>query len=85
MDTKQITSLVILGIIMAAFLLTAYISDRKNLNIKSKTVGDGRHGSASFAAAKEISKAFREVEYRPKEWRINATKDLPQGIIVGSV
>jgi len=84
MDTKQITSLVILGIIMAAFLLTAYISDRKNLNIKSKTVGDGRHGSASFAAAKEISKAFREVEYRPKEWRINAPKDLPQGIIVGS-
>lgn len=53
------------------------------MDIKSKTVGDGQHGSASFATPREIGKAFRRVDYQPKEWRQENPTDLPQGIIVG--
>ena len=39
-------------------MIFMFLADRKTLNIKSKTVGDGQHGSASFATPKEISKSF---------------------------
>jgi len=83
MDTRQIASLVVLGMSMGVFILLIYMADRKTLNIKSKTVGDGQHGSASFATAQDIRKAFKEVEYSPQKWRINPPKSLPQGIIIG--
>lgn len=42
-----------------AFMVCMLLIDRKSLNIKSKTVGDGQHGSASFATQKEIDAAFQ--------------------------
>lgn len=32
-------------------------------------IGDGQHGSASFATPKEIDAAFQRVRYEPQVWR----------------
>ena len=66
-----------------AFMVCMLLIDRKSLNIKSKTVGDGQHGSASFATQKEIDAAFQRVRYEPQVWRRKPPSDLPQGIIIG--
>ena len=53
--------------------------------IKSRTVGDGQHGTARFATKKEIQRTYKRIPFRPKAWR--KSKELPQkqGIILGSV
>ncbi|WP_040660357.1 VirD4-like conjugal transfer protein, CD1115 family [Oscillibacter ruminantium] len=52
--------------------------------IKSRTVGDGQHGTARFATKKEIQNTYKRIPFRPKAWR--KAKELPkdQGIILGS-
>ncbi len=60
-------------------------SSKKSLDgIKSKTVGDGQHGTARWATPKEIQKIYTHVPFRPAEWR--AGKNLPkaQGLVLGS-
>ena len=69
------------------------ISHIYNLNnIKSKTVGDGQHGTARWATKAEILKIYEHVPFTPQEWRKQASqgKDptsngrlVPQGIVVG--
>ena len=64
------------------------VSHLYNLNgIKSKTVGDGQHGTARFATKSEIRRTYRQVPFTPATWRAQAKKnqppELPQGIIVG--
>ncbi|MFI3174769.1 MAG: type IV secretory system conjugative DNA transfer family protein [Bacillota bacterium] len=76
-------SVVVLCVVVGAFVLMMFLLDKKTLNIKSKTVGDGQHGSARFATAKEISETFRRVKYEPEKWRKGGAKDLPQGILLG--
>ena len=62
-------------IIMAAVMFTVLglitlFSHIFNLNnIKSKTVGDGQHGTARWANNREIRKTYRRVQYNPKKWR----------------
>ena len=80
---ENLIKLIPLFLIFSVFVIFMFLADRKTLNIKSKTVGDGQHGSASFATPKEISKSFKRVEYEPNLWREGKTKDLPQGIIIG--
>ena len=55
-----------------------------SLNIKSKVVGDGQHGTARWATPKEISQTYSRVLFKVAEWRQG--KDLPrvQGLILGS-
>lgn len=72
-----------LVLIFGAFMIVMFFLDQKSLNIKSKTVGDGQHGSASFATPKEMDKFFKRVNYTPTAWRINNPENLPQGIIIG--
>ena len=72
-----------LVLIFGAFMIVMFFLDQKSLNIKSKTVGDGQHGSASFATSKEMDKFFKRVNYTPTAWRINNPESLPQGIIIG--
>lgn len=44
-----------------------------NLNsIKSKTVGDGQHGTARWATKSEIHKAYRHIPFTPNKWRKQA-------------
>ncbi len=80
---KEIAALLPLLLTFGAFMAVLFFANRRSLDIKSKTVGDGQHGSASFATPKEIAKAFRRVDYQPKEWRQKPPADLPQGIIIG--
>ena len=41
-------------------------------NIKSKTVGDGQHGSARWATRGEIKKVYRHIPFTPNKWRKQA-------------
>jgi len=78
-----LTKLIPLILLFGAFIAVMFFLSQKSLNIKSKTVGDGQHGSASFATPKEINKVFKRVTYTPMAWRINNPENLPQGIIIG--
>ena len=37
--------------------------------IKSKTVGDGQHGTARFATKKEILKTYKHIPFNVSDWR----------------
>jgi len=53
--------------------------------IKSRTVGDGQHGTARFATKKEIQRTYKRIPFRPKSWRKNNELPQEQGIILGSI
>ena len=52
-------------------------------NIKSKTVGDGQHGTARFATKKEVTKTYRHIPFNVSDWRKGVNLPTEQGIIVG--
>ena len=65
------------------FLLITVFSYIYSLNsIKSKTVGDGQHGTARFATKNEIRKTYKEIPFEVELWRQG--KNLPeiQGTLV---
>lgn len=80
--------LILIGVGMFAIIggITV-ISHIYNLNaIKSKTVGDGQHGTARFATKSELRKTYKSIPFNPKVWRKQAKKGkykLPQGVILG--
>ncbi len=90
-----VTALVLVGAVMFALLggvtLLAHIYSLNN--IKSRTVGDGQHGTARWATKWEIRKTYRHIPFTPERWREQAKdgkvpttddgKPLPQGIVVG--
>lgn len=51
--------------------------------IKSKTVGDGQHGTARFATEKEIKDTYAYVPYEPEKWRRGEALPDVQGLVVG--
>ena len=85
----NLTALIVVATVMFCVLggvtLLAHIYNLNN--IKSKTVGDGQHGTARFSTKAEIRKVYRQVPFTPEKWRRqakqNALPKLPQGIIVG--
>ena len=55
-----------------------------NLNgIKSKTVGDGQHGTARFASRSEMRRTYKEIPFEPELWRKGQSLPKIQGIVVG--
>ena len=84
---ESVTLLIAVGVVAALFiLLVSLLSNNDSLNsIKSKTVGDGQHGTARWATEQEIRKSYASVLFDVASWR--AGKDLPQmqGLILGSV
>lgn len=65
--------------------IAVYFGNNYNLNhIKSKTVGDGQHGTARFATAKEISESYKCITYTPNKWREGKSLPEYQGMIVGT-
>ena len=83
---ESMIPLVAVGVIGALFiLLISLLTNNYSLNnIKSKTVGDGQHGTARWATTKEVKKTFANVPFDVASWR--AGKNLPevQGLILGS-
>lgn len=77
---------ILLGIIFFVFIGSiSYFGNSYSLNrIKSKTVGDGQHGTARFATQKEINQAFYRVVFDCKSWRKGKNLPQVQGIIIGS-
>lgn len=86
MDSTIILILVAAGMFAIIGGITL-ISHIYNLNeIKSKTVGDGQHGTARFSTKGELRKIYKYIPYEPKVWRKQAKKGklkLPQGVILG--
>lgn len=86
MDNTIILILVATGMFAIVGGITL-ISHIYNLNeIKSKTVGDGQHGTARFSTKGELRKIYKYIPYEPKVWRKQAKKGklkLPQGVILG--
>ena len=52
-------------------------------NIKSRTVGDGQHGTARWATDKEIRQAYAHVPFKVREWRRGQNLPTEQGLILG--
>lgn len=69
-----ITTLIIVASIMFCLLGgVALFSHIYNLNsIKSKTVGDGQHGTARWATKPEINKIYLHIPFTPYKWRKQA-------------
>jgi len=84
---EQVYILIAAGTIMFAVIGgLSLLAHYYTLNgIKSRTVGDGQHGTARFANKREIKKTYKHILFRPALWRKGescpATAD--QGIILG--
>lgn len=67
------------------FIFISLASHLYGLNgIKSKTVGNGQHGTARWASKGEIDKTYTKVNYEPQKWRTDEkSRPKAQGIVVG--
>lgn len=78
--------ILICGGLLVFLLGVSFFSQRYSLNnIKSKTVGDGQHGTARWATAKEITRTYHVVPFRPRRWRKGIDLPKEQGVILGSM
>ncbi len=92
---SDITTFIVIGAVMFGVLGgVTLLSHIYSLNgIKSRTVGDGQHGTARWATKAEIRKTYMHIPFTPERWRKQAKsgktpttsdgKQLPQGIVVG--
>ena len=85
METSQIVILIAVSLTMFGVLgFLSLMAHYYTLNgIKSKTVGDGQHGTARWATKQEIRKTYTEVPYEPEKWRKGENLPTVQGLIVG--
>lgn len=94
MTGNPLLLVIVAGIMFAVLGGVTLLSHIYSLNgIKSKTVGDGQHGTARWATKAEIKKIYKHVPFDPQRWRKQAAKGqtptgddgkpLPQGIVVG--
>ena len=51
--------------------------------IKSKTVGDGQHGTARWATTKEIRQTYAHVPFEVEKWRNGQNLPTEQGLVLG--
>ena len=84
---ENVWPLILLGGGLLSFLLVvSFLSKNYSLNnFKSKTVGDGQHGTARWATPREISKTYQTVPFRPRRWRKGEELPAEQGLVLGSV
>ena len=70
----SLSTLIVAGVIMFAVLGgVTLLSHIYNLNnIKSKTVGDGQHGTARWATQGEIKRTYQHIPFTPQKWRKQA-------------
>ena len=51
--------------------------------IKSRTVGDGQHGTARWATDKEIRQTYAHVPFKVRDWRKGVNLPTEQGLVLG--
>lgn len=73
------------AVMMIVIAGLSMISQHYTLNIKSRTVGDGQHGTSRWATKREIRRTYHLVRYDPQAWRRGENLPKVQGIIAGSV
>ena len=85
MQASQIITLIAAALTMFGVIgLLSLLAHYYTLNgIKSKTVGDGQHGTARWATKKEIHRNYTEIPYEPEKWRKGENLPIAQGLIVG--
>ena len=77
-----VSGVIMFSVIGGLYLLAHYYTLG---GIKSKTVGDGQHGTARFATKKEIEETYVEVAYEPEKWRKGENLPTAQGLVLGSI
>lgn len=82
-----IAILIVVGVLFSVFVMVvSNLSSNQSLSsIKSKTVGDGQHGTARFATDKEIKNTYVRVPYEVDKWRKGENLPTEQGIVLGSI
>ena len=76
--------ILLLAVVFGALVAITTFSGRGSLDsIKSKTVGDGQHGTARWATPGEIKKTFRSVPFQPALWRKGERLPSAQGLVLG--
>ncbi len=76
--------LAVAGFVGFIVLATDFADNRTLNGIKSKTVGDGQHGTARWATRQEIRENYSHVPFTPEAWRKG--ENLPtthQGLVIG--
>ena len=84
-QSSNVAMLIGVGGIMALVIGgLAMLSHHYTLNgIKSRTVGDGQHGTARWATDKEVKETYAHIPLKVKEWRNGQSRPKAQGIILG--
>ena len=76
--------ILLLAVVFGALAAITTFSGRGSLDsIKSKTVGDGQHGTARWATPGEIKKTVRSVPFQPALWRKGERLPSAQGLVLG--
>ena len=84
MDMQTILLLSLAGGALLLLAAVTHFSGQGSLdNIKSRTVGDGQHGTARWATKKEIQQTYDHVPFRPELWRKGEQLPKKQGLILG--
>lgn len=74
------------GVMVAVISGLALLGDHYTLNnIKSKTVGDGQHGTARWATDAEIRTTYALVPFQVSDWRMGKNLPKVQGLVLGSI
>ena len=85
LKASKLSLLIVAG--AAMFLVIgglAALSHLYTLNgIKSRTVGDGQHGTARWATDREIRKTFAHVPFKVNAWRQGKDRPSVQGLVLG--
>lgn len=68
---SNIGTLILIATVMFCVLggITLFTRIYNLNNIKSKTVGDGQHGTARWATKSEIQKIYKHIPFTPEKWR----------------
>lgn len=85
--TEQAWGLIVLcGGMLLVLIIASVFTQRYSLNrIKSKTVGDGQHGTARWATPKEIRQTYKHVPFQVDDWRRGENRPEAQGIVLGCI
>lgn len=79
-----ILGIVVMLAVFAVIMILAYCSNNYSLNrIKNKTVGNGQHGTARWAAKSEIKSTYTQIPFDVENWRKNINLPNIQGTVVG--
>ena len=84
MQAQVITLIIMAAVMFVVIGGLSFIAHYYTLDgIKSKTVGDGQHGSARWATKKEIQETYLHVPFTPELWRQGKNLPQKQGLVLG--